>query len=118
MGVPWSEGGGWSGAAGPSKAVPGSGLADGPRDPLSRTFGDGEDEAEDPPKVLLADSIQRCRTVLQELHQVSEVWESQGAKGTSHSSPSDFRAVYEDSDGHRWTSTQEQCRPQIHFGNV
>ena len=118
MGTPWSKGGGWSGVAHPSKAVPGSGLEDGPRDPLSRTFGDREDEAEDPSEVLQADSIQRCRTILQELHQLPEVWESQGTEGTSHSSPSDLRAVYEDGNGHCRTSTQEQCRPQVPFGNV
>ena len=56
-GTPWLKGGGRSGAARPSKAVPESGLEDGPRDSLSRTFGDREDKAENPPEVLLADSF-------------------------------------------------------------
>ena len=86
----------WSRAARLSKAVPGSGLEEGPRDSLSRTFGDREDKAEE---VLLANSIQKCQTILQELHQLPEVWESQCTEGTSHSSPSDLGAIYEDGNG-------------------
>ena len=55
---------------------------------------------------------------LQELHQMPEVWESQDTEGTSHSSHSDLGAVYEDGNGHCWTSSQEQCRPQVHFDSV